>query len=190
VSISWNANHHEQLDWHWRNALRPRLEGLTDEEYFWEPVPGCWSLRPRGESRAPLTFGSGEYVLDLAAEDLDPAPVTTIAWRIAHILVGCFVMRLDGPYFSGPQTYQDSYTAGYQAFEYAATAREALEQLDTVYAQWSAAVRRLGDEGLQRAAEGEWDTSGLVLHINREVIHHGAEIALLRDLYRAGFAGA
>jgi hypothetical protein len=23
----------------------------------------------------------------------------------------------------------------------------------------------------------------LVLHINREVIHHGAEIALLRDLY-------
>jgi hypothetical protein len=24
----------------------------------------------------------------------------------------------------------------------------------------------------------------LVLHINREVIHHGAEIALLRDLYR------
>jgi hypothetical protein len=24
-----------------------------------------------------------------------------------------------------------------------------------------------------------------VLHINREVIHHGAEIALLRDLYRA-----
>jgi hypothetical protein len=25
--------------------------------------------------------------------------------------------------------------------------------------------------------------AGLVLHINREVIHHGAEIALLRDLY-------
>ena len=23
----------------------------------------------------------------------------------------------------------------------------------------------------------------LILHINREVIHHGAEIALLRDLY-------
>jgi hypothetical protein len=25
---------------------------------------------------------------------------------------------------------------------------------------------------------------GLVLHINKELIHHGAEIALLRDLYR------
>jgi hypothetical protein len=26
--------------------------------------------------------------------------------------------------------------------------------------------------------------AGLVLHINREVIHHGGEISLLRDLYR------
>jgi hypothetical protein len=25
---------------------------------------------------------------------------------------------------------------------------------------------------------------GLVLHINKELIHHGAEICLLRDLYR------
>jgi hypothetical protein len=26
--------------------------------------------------------------------------------------------------------------------------------------------------------------AALVLHINRETIHHGAEVALLRDLYR------
>jgi hypothetical protein len=26
--------------------------------------------------------------------------------------------------------------------------------------------------------------AALVLHINHEVIHHGAEISLLRDLYR------
>ena len=25
--------------------------------------------------------------------------------------------------------------------------------------------------------------AGLVLHIHREVIHHGAEVSLLRDLY-------
>jgi hypothetical protein len=29
---------------------------------------------------------------------------------------------------------------------------------------------------------------GLVLHVHRELIHHGAEINLLRDLYRAGQA--
>jgi hypothetical protein len=36
------------------------------------------------------------------------------------------------------------------------------------------------------AAEGAWadrTMAELVLHINREVIHHGAEIACLRDLY-------
>ncbi len=30
----------------------------------------------------------------------------------------------------------------------------------------------------------------LILHLNREVIHHGAEITLLRDLYRAGLSSA
>jgi hypothetical protein len=28
----------------------------------------------------------------------------------------------------------------------------------------------------------------LMLHVNREVMHHGAEICLLRDLHRARFA--
>ena len=29
----------DQLTWHWDAQLRPRLDGLTDEEYLWEPVP-------------------------------------------------------------------------------------------------------------------------------------------------------
>ena len=36
-------------------------------------------------------------------------------------------------------------------------------------------------------AEGpyaDYPLAELVLHINREALHHGAEIALLRDLYR------
>ncbi|MBB4854937.1 hypothetical protein HNP40_002329 [Mycobacteroides chelonae] len=37
----------DQIDWHWTSQLRPRFDGLTDDEYFWEPVRGCWSLRPR-----------------------------------------------------------------------------------------------------------------------------------------------
>ena len=63
---------------------------------------------------------------------------------------------------------------------------QALEQLDALYAKWSAAVRRLGDEGLTDPSEfADEPMSTVVLHINREIIHHGAEIALLRDLYRA-----
>jgi hypothetical protein len=26
------------------DRLRGRLEGRTDDEYLWEPVPGCWSV--------------------------------------------------------------------------------------------------------------------------------------------------
>jgi hypothetical protein len=52
-------------------------------------------------------------------------------------------------------------------------------------------VRKVGEEGLARPCEFvDEPLSTLILHINREVMHHGAEIALLRDLYRAKFAAA
>jgi hypothetical protein len=56
-------------------------------------------------------------------------------------------------------------------------------------------VRGLGAAGLARPcgpAEGPWAAgplAALVLHIKREAIHHLAEVALLRDLYRAGARG-
>jgi len=66
-----------------------------------------------------------------------------------------------------------------------------VRQLDTAYTRWVQGVQGLGAEGLVRPcgpAEGpfaEASLAELVLHIHREVLHHGAEIALLRDLYRA-----
>ena len=79
--------------------------------------------------------------------------------------------------------------ADYQSWTYAGTARDALAQLDEEYAVWRDGVRGLGEEGLTRPcgpAEGpfaEAPLAALVLHIHREVIHHGAEVCLLRDLY-------
>ncbi len=183
MDIDWNHELTEQLDWLWRVQLRPRLDGLTDEEYFWEPVPGCWSVRPRGAaSTAPLA-GTGDYRAEFAFPEPDPPPVTTIAWRLAHIIVGVFGQR-NAAHFGGPPV-------SYQGFAYAGTAQQALAQLDEVYATWLAGVRGLGADGLTRPcgpAEGpyaEASLAALVLHINKEAIHHGAEVALLRDLYRA-----
>ena len=59
MTISWNDRLLEQLTWHWTQQLRPRFEGLTDDEYLWEPVPGAWNLRPRGQARTARTGGSG-----------------------------------------------------------------------------------------------------------------------------------
>ena len=119
--------------------------------------------------------------IDWAYPEPDPAPVTTISWRLGHVIVGVLGMRLAG-HFGGPPV-------DYTSFAYAPTADAALGQLDDAYAAWLSGVRSWGDEGLLEPcgpAEGEWadaPRSTLVLHINREVIHHGAEIALLRDLY-------
>ncbi|MEV6886659.1 DinB family protein [Streptomyces sp. NPDC051135] len=168
----------EQLDWYWHKNLRPRLDGLTDEEYFWEPVPDCWSVRLRDASAAPTSAGSGKWTMDFASPEPVPAPVTTIAWRLAHIIVSCLGYRV-GWYFGG----QDVDSA---AFPYAGTADEALKQLDEMYGRWNAGVRGLSDADLENppaVGPERYSMENRVLHVNRELIHHGAEISLLRDLY-------
>lgn len=180
-SLDLNTLLVEQLDFHWTRQLRPRLDGLTDAEYFAEPVAGAWNVRPRGTSTAPVQAGSGDFTIDFDVSELDPAPVTTIAWRLGHVIVGVLDGR-NAAHFGGP-------ACDYDSFAYAGTATAALAQLDAAYDRWTTGVRALGDEGLTKEcgpAEGpfaDYPMATLVLHINREVIHHGAEIALLRDLW-------
>jgi hypothetical protein len=179
--MDWTTQLLEQLTFHWEHHARPRLDGLTDEEYLWEPVADTWSLRPRGEARTKMAAGAGDLVLDFELPEPQPAPVTTIAWRLAHIIVGIFGAR-NASHFGGP-------AMDYLGFTYAGTAKEALAQLDEGYTRWVDGVRGLDEAGLAKAvgpAEGPYAAAPyatLVLHINREVIHHMAEIALLRDLY-------
>ncbi|GAY07820.1 hypothetical protein TOK_5238 [Pseudonocardia sp. N23] len=70
--------------------MPPRLDGLTDSEYLWEPAPGCWNVRPRDPSSEAPQPGAGPWTVDVAFPGPDPAPFTTIAWRLAHIVVGVF----------------------------------------------------------------------------------------------------
>ena len=183
MDMDWDTLIPEQLDWHWRENLRPRWEGLTDEEYFWEPVPGMWSIRPRGSSTAPSPLGGGKFTCDFSWPAPDPPPATTIAWRMAHLLVGVFGARV-ASHFGGPPV-------SFQEYDYPGDAATALARLDAAYAAWDEGVRGLGADGLARpigpaggplyAAE---PMASLILHINREALHHGSEICLLRDLYR------
>ncbi|WP_131105596.1 DinB family protein [Ornithinimicrobium sufpigmenti] len=178
---------HDQLEWHWQALARPRLDGLTDEEYLWEPVPGTWSVRDRDQdspSSVNRRVGEGRRVLEYGIPEPDPAPFTSIAWRLAHVVVGVLGGRA-ASHFGGPEM-------SYERWEYAGTAQEALRQLDAAYAAWSAGVRALTPEALAAPvgpAEGDFAEEPmitLVLHINRECIHHLAEVALLRDLWAHG----
>jgi hypothetical protein len=186
-AIDWTGQLAEQLDWHWKSHLRPRLDGLTDAELHWEPVPGCWGIRRRAEATTPMAAGTGEWVADFAYPEPEPAPVTTIAWRLGHITIGCLGMRAANHFGSGGVEYQTT--------EWPGTAAATLDRLDEAYEAWMGPVRRLTPEELAQPvgpAEGPWadaPMASLVLHITREVLHHGAEVLLLRDLYRAGRGG-
>jgi uncharacterized damage-inducible protein DinB len=153
--LSWNQLLLDQLEWHWTHQLRPRLEGLTDDELRWEP--------------------GGD--------------VTTIKWRLDHIILA--LADRSAKHLGRDPVSEDTY-------RFSPTAGGTLALLDQEYTTWVAGVRALGDDGPLLPcgpAEGSWRASpraAVVTHIHKEVIHHGAEVALLRDLYaiRSSLRGA
>ncbi|WP_433654116.1 DinB family protein [Nocardia sp. CA-128927] len=178
--LDWNQSLREQWEFHWNHQLRARLDGLTDDEYFWSPVPDAWSVRPRGSSTAPIQAGAGDFTIEFAFPQPDPAPFSTIAWRLGHVIVGVLAAR-NAAHFGAPD-------ASYETWQYADSAAMALDQLETQLDTWLAGVRSLGDAGLRvkvgdKEPYPELAMADLVLHIHRELIHHLSEVCLLRDLY-------
>ncbi len=169
--FSWNHELLDQLDFAWNVQFLPRMQGISDEEYLWEPVDGCLSVRP---------VGDGTFRLDANART-SPSPFTMIAWRIGH-MASVFGTRASNHF--GDASYEEG------AVRWPGTAAGALELLTGQYQLWHDGVESLGEEGLFEPSgphEGpfaEFPKATLVLHITREFLHHAAEVALLRDLYR------
>jgi hypothetical protein len=181
MDVDWNAELVGQLESHWQHQLRPRLNGLTDDEYFWQPVPGCWTVSRRGQSTAPVSVGEGEFTVDYAMPPRDREPVTTIAWRLAHLII--MFASTSASHFGGP-------AADPATFRYSGTADGALRQLDDAHDAYVSGVRGLGAAGLAEPQGPDYPPeyadapmAKLFLYTNMEIIHHGAEISLLRDLY-------
>lgn len=170
-TIAWNRELIDQLDFAWDHQFLPRLAGLTDTEYLWEPVPDCWTIRPDAD---------GAWRWQIEWPSPQPAPFTTIAWRMMH-LVQVFGER-DSRHF-GDGSFR------LIEIEVPHTAEGAIALLTDTKTTWVGHLRELGEDGLSRpcgAAERLYPDSpmaALILHINREFIHHAAEIQLLRDLY-------
>jgi hypothetical protein len=140
-----------------------------------------WSIRPRGQSSAPIQAGRGATVIEFAFPQPVPPPVTTIAWRLGHLCV-VFGQRAADHFGAAPVSYEET--------EWPLDAAGALDLLDRCYDGWIGGVRGLDAAGLAAPcgpSEGpyaEYPMASLVLHINREALHHTAEVLLLRDLYR------
>ena len=113
----------------------------------------------------------------------EPGPgVSTLAWRVGHIAFLLSEERnatwLGVPGGSAP--------AGSPM-----TARDALEALDAAFAVWSTVLDAVPEESLSEpigpvgGAYAKDSRRAFVLHILDELIHHGAEVALVRDLWAA-----
>ena len=164
----------EGLDNAWEPLL-PRLAGITDDEYLWSPTADCWTIHPTGDD---------SWTADRSDEDPDPAPFTTLAWRCWHIAVDAL----------------DSYSArlfgrtgtGLEGAAWVGDAATAQQLLAAAWSTFRGGVANWGDDLFEQLGP-DWGPFGqhprlaLVVHAQREVIHHGAEIALLRDLYRATY---
>jgi hypothetical protein len=217
-----------------REMAQVRLMGLGDEEYLWEPVPGCWSIRRREEATTPRAFGPGDWVLDQGDPDIpaneyaevarqvaggmtvarvaddwgvsverveqvlghtgpvepDEAPVTTIAWRLGHLHYG----------FAGgwEWTFGERRQEPKLLVDFTPSAALAVERFWALMDRWRDSVAAVTDEQLDTVGFSQYPYGSdpdepfitVLASANLEFIHHMAEIALLRDLWRARFTSA
>ena len=160
------------LDYAW-DRVGLRLEGLSDVEYLWEPVPDCWSVRKQDD---------GTFMADWASPEPRPAPFTNIAWRLSHI---GFLLNMRADYQFGKRTLTPLNAP------WPGRAHAALTWAETGYATYRAGIAALSEDELDRPPpappgylDSRFPTSMNIQHVTLELIHHGAEVALLRDLYR------
>lgn len=154
------------------------LTGLTDAEFFWEPCAGCWTVHRRGEVRAASADGSGGWVIDYVVPDPEPSPVTTIAWRLVHIAAVNY-LYWDYAFATESLSYD---------LEMPGDARAAVNWLADSQLPLNQVLDGLADGDLDRDRLTNWGeyrpTTWILSTLIKEQTHHGAEIGLLRDLYR------
>lgn len=159
-----------QLDTSLDMALA-RMEGLTDDEFWWSPAPGSSTVAPdeRGRLRpVPLP---------------DDGPrARTIALLCGH-LGAMALLRADYTDGTHSLTHDD--------LDWPGTAAGGVAFIRDGLARWRAAIAGLPDKELDIVGRSAfpWGLDpnlpilDVVWWMNRELIHHSAEIAFVRDLY-------
>lgn len=174
------------------------LDGLTDAEHLWEPVAGCWSIRRRAEVVNPGdgTWGDSEWALDIAYPDPQPPPFTTIAWRMAHmtgsVLIAASALRGD----RRDDGHLDETWPELQALPL--TASQAVDRWNGALDELRRRLHDCSDSDLERVESHAWVSWAEPDPVWKQVeyfgyfepVSHGAEVRLLRDLFRHTHGGA
>ncbi|MFF3316156.1 DinB family protein [Streptomyces sp. NPDC003035] len=170
------------------NGTDVEVGELTDEEYLSEPVPGCWSVRRRADGpgpRATVLTGTGDWGRDATPPPHPaPPPFTTLAWRLSH-LSELMTLRADHTDGSHSLTRDDYRISGDAASAIAAFDAGADAWREALLAADDTALDTVGHSTYPHGSDPEDPFLDVVWWVNQELLHHGAEIALLRDLHRA-----
>lgn len=172
---------HGQLAFSW-TELSSRLATLTDEQYQWCPVPGTLTVCRR-EDATGRVVGAGDWVAQWPVGP-DYVGPRSISWLVAHLTEG-FFERWEWTFGEKRRRRDD--------VELHPTAAAGVAGLTHWVEAWIDGIDSLDAEqvmtvGLSQATEIDASApfGHLVLHMNRELIHHGAEICLLQDLHTVG----
>jgi hypothetical protein len=151
--------------------LRERLAGLTDEEFFWEPVPDCWTVRQDERGHWAADYPEPPHP--------EPPPFTTIAWRVVHVSESK-IMYHEYAFGAARLTFPEINSAH--------TAASAIAQLEEGHVLLKADLSGQSDHDLDRPRLTNWGDRWPAWRVFWTMIHHdlhhGGEIGALRDLYR------
>ena len=150
--------------------LLVRLDGLTDDEFFWEPVPGCWTV---------FQGADGRWTYQYEDEDPVPSPFTTIGWRLVHIAL-CKIVYREWAFGQRELNFIN--------IENPSDVATSLEMLERGQRLLVDDLASLDDDPLERGVLTNWGETWPAWRIFWTMIDHdathGAEIGALRDLYR------
>jgi hypothetical protein len=153
----------------WDNLQR-LLAGISDQEFFWEPVPNCWRI---------YQAEHGTWMYDYQIPQPQPSPLTTIGWRLVHI-ASCKIMYYEYAFGPGKLTFPELVIPH--------TAADAVRWLEHGHTLLTTALAQCTDSTLEQPARTNWGellpTWRIFWIMISHDIQHGAEIGCLRDLYR------
>lgn len=191
-------------------TLERAWKDLSDDEFFWDPVPDSWGVRRRSECRSRDPFGGGDWVVDFDVQrSLSDEPMTTIGWLFWHM--GSMPGRLtEIDFMGGRHEMSSGWTSPYLTHHPVFTS--AADAVQTMQRGWDSLMQvleRTDDEALEvEAARYTYapapprdgvlplgppgpthPASFFVAATINEISHHATQVCTLRDLYEAGRPG-
>jgi hypothetical protein len=158
-----------QFDLTW-SLFEYHLERLQPDDYLWEPVAHCWTMRQQPDER---------WVPDWADTEPDPVPVPTIGWLSWHI--GWW-------WDAAVEHVQGRQPRDRIEVTWPGGAESAVPWLREIRGKWLEVLDGLTDADLDATATYPWqdDQEHTVAHmvawVNAELMKNVAEIGQLRLL--------